>query len=365
MEDKIFDKFRARLVKEGWLKAVIFGLVVGFSAVLICSAICWFTGFKAVWIVAIVFAVAVAASVPMFYFRLFRPTEKVLARRMDALGLEERVITMKELSGNNSFIAQRQRADAVSAIGRVDAKLIKIAVAVPLCIGLGVAAVLGTGMTTVAALAATNVIKSGSELLADAKEEPVKEFAVSYDVVGEGYIEGDMEQMVEIGGSTSEVLAVAEPGYVFVGWMGSYLGEDGYWYDMDIKDNNPARQDFEVKHNMNIFALFAEVDDGDGADKGVPDGASSGEGDSDGDSDVDGPVNMDPNGQGGESNLKPSGDGGDGANGQFSENNQVIDGDTYYGGDTYDSAYNDAMNSVGDNDNDRGTIGDYFDNIKD
>lgn len=360
MQDKVFDAFRARLRKESLIKSILCGLIAGFTALLISCAVFWFVDFKAVWVGGIIAVAVCAAAVPVFFFTLFRPSDKALARRMDALGLEERVITMRELEGNDSFMAQRQREDAVAAIKKVDAKLIKIAISIPLCIALGLSVVLGSGMSVVCALSASDIIRSGNEIINDVNKPAVGYFTIEYDVEGPGYIEGDLVQIVEEGGSTGVVLAVAEDGFVFDHWEGSYIGEDGYTYEIDELPgyDNPSRVDTKVDRDMIIVAVFVEVDDGSGS--GMP-----GEGEGDGDSDSDAPGEGEGQGQGNSPNNS-NGDPNKGAGGQYDDaGNQIIDGDTYYGGDTLDNAYEDAMDSLGENDADRGTIGDYFDIIQD
>ena len=363
MEDKIFDKFRSRLVKEGLLKSLVWALIAGFAALLISSAVCWFTGFKAVWIVAIIFVAVTGIAFPVLYFTLFRPTEKQLAKRMDELGLEERVITMKELEGNNSFMAQRQRADAMCAIGKVNAKLIKIAIAIPLCIVLGVVATLGSGMTVVSALAANDIIKTGSQLIEEANKDPVPTYTITYEVEGEGFIEGDILQLIDKGEDGAEVVAVPDDGFVFIGWEGFYVDVNHVLTPMfEIEGaDNPVRQELSVDRDMTFIAIFEEAEDGGDGEGGEGGEGQDGEGEAD--SDPNGPMNES---QGGSESSDPSeGNGGDtGAPGkEFGPENNVIDGDTHYGGDTFDNAYGDAMGSVGGNDPDRGTIGGYFDAI--
>ena len=355
MKDSVFNKFRTRLVKEGILKAFLCGLIAGFAALLISATVCWIVGFKAVWICAIVFAAVTAIAVPVLYFVFFRPTDANVARRMDGLGLEERVITMRELEGQTSFMAMRQRQDAVNAIGKVDAKLIKITVSIPVIIALAVVAVLSAGMTTVSALAANDIVKSGIDVIGGKDDGKVATYTVTYDVDGEGVIEGDIVQLVEETGNTEKVLAVPMDGYAFAGWVGADYGDDGNWYEIDdlAGFDNPERQEVNVKSDMKLVAVFVEVDEGDGDGDG--DEGDEGEGD-------------DAPGQPSESGepSEPNQDNGPGAGGFYDDRlNFIIDGNTYYGGDTLTDAEGEALGSIGDSDGDKGAIGDYFGSIKD
>lgn len=356
MNDQIFDKFRTRLTKEGWLKAAFCGLTVGFFALLVSAFVCWYTGYKAVWICAIIAVAAAAIAVPVFFFALFRPSEKALARRMDGLGLEERVITMRELEGDDSFMAKRQRNDAISEIKKVDAKRIKIAVSVPLVIMLCVSVTLGSGMTVVSALSAAEVINPGHEILNPDDEPPVPTYTVTYEVDGDGYIEGDIVQIVDEGKDTEFVTAVPEEGFAFVGWMAEYLGADGNWYPIDELEgfDNPVRQDCAVSKDLTVIAVFMEADP-----DGEPDDGEEGE---EGDNSSDQPSE----GNEGPGQNKPTGENGGGVGGDWDDKaNQIIDGDTFYGNDTLTDARGDAMGGRGDGDGDKGSIGDYYDIIQD
>lgn len=92
---------------------------------------------------------AIAAFVPIFYYKKFRPTTKDVARRIDRLGLEERIITMTELEKDESYIAMRQREDAKRKLGAVDAKQIRFRFSTAAAVVAAICAVLGVSMTTV------------------------------------------------------------------------------------------------------------------------------------------------------------------------------------------------------------------------
>ena len=60
---------------------------------------------------------------------------------------------MAELENDDSFIAMKQREDAMKAMKSVSSEMLKIAVSVPLIAALAISATLGTGMTVAAAVA--------------------------------------------------------------------------------------------------------------------------------------------------------------------------------------------------------------------
>ena len=323
MEPKeLLQKYRARLVREGWIQSILCGLIVGFVLNIICSVAFMIFGIKYFWISILLFVVAAAAAAPLFYFKKFNPTKKQVAARVDALGLEERILTMTQLEGDDSYIAQRQREDAKEALKSLNGALVKIAVSIPLIVAMAVTCLLGIGATTASALMYHNggVLGAIEENNANKASENETFFEVRYDVVlidmstynvefdEGGMIDGDFFQVVANGASADPVMAIAEDGYVFAGW------NDGY--------EEPYRQDMDIRENMVFVAMFVEMQDGDGD--------------------------------------------GEGASGSTVPGNQVIDGNTYYGneyGNSYSDA-KDAMNSDSNlSDGDKGIIGDYFNNI--
>lgn len=347
MDGKHFQDYYKRLAKESILKAVLCGLVVGFIALFITAAFFWFFGVQQVWLVAIVFAVAFGASAPLFYYKRFKPTTKMIAKRVDAMGLEERLLTMTELEGDQSYIAKRQREDALAALKTVKASWVKIAVSVPLIIAVAVSCVFGAGMTTVSVLAARGVIESGGNIINPPEDDTPKEITVSYEVEeGEGEIVGvdggEPFQIVMEGDDASPVMAVPEDGWAFVQWS------DGLEY--------PYRQDFAIKESMTIYAIFGELqeDEGEGEGEGEEGDESSDKPPKDGES----------NGKDSQESDKQ----GPGAGGDYVANNQIKDGKTELEDAVFDNAYEDAvedMNESGDyTDEDKKIIGGYFDSIR-
>lgn len=187
MKNEVFDKYLNRLRIEGFLRALLCGLAVAFGGLLVTAFICWFVGFKGIWLSAVIFVVATATAAPLFYHFIFSPTTKSMARRIDELGLEERILTMTQLEGDNSYIATVQRADAMSALGKLNASMIKLVVSIPviiLCAAIGLGA---AGMTTVHALNVAGVIPSGIELAIGNNDD---EYTITYKIGGEGVVHG-------------------------------------------------------------------------------------------------------------------------------------------------------------------------------
>lgn len=343
---KLLEKYYSRLAQESFLKSLLWGLVVGFSALLLSAIVCWYVGFKGVWVCIVLFVAATAIFTPIFYYCRFRPTIKQTAKRVDSLGLEERLLTMTELEGDTSYIAMKQREDAVQAMKKVNAKLIKFVFSVSLVVTLAVVGVFGTGMTTYAALSKV----SGKELIRKVIDGPADEYEVIYAINGGGRIIGTERQKVKAGEKAEPVMAVPDKNWVFAGWT------DGY--------GNPLRYDTEITEDIIVYAIFEEMsgvdyftveDNADVDGRGQPgdDGGPSSPSDT-----------IPPLSEEKDPSNNPDNDG---EGGKYEEKNQIIDGSTYYG-DHYDAAYDEAiedlMNNEDISDEDKEIIKDYFETIR-
>lgn len=350
METGIFKKYYERLAKEGWLKAFVCGLIVGFSVLAVVSAALWISANKGFWIALVAWGVSVVIATPIFYTFKFRPTTKDVARRVDELGLDERLITMVELEGDSSYIAMKQREDAKAALGKVDAGLIKLGIAVPLIIAVSAVGVLGIGMNVVSGLYDYGKIEDGGNVIDDIidKIEPdPPTFEVYYETEGEGYIEGDIFQIVTEGKDASPVVAVADEGWVFVGWSDEYA--------------DPYRADSDIKSDMIKYAVFQETGDGEDGDPGDGDGGGPQENEL--------PSDPTSSGEGTpSSNEGGNSDPGSGSNGKYKQNDKIIDNETYYGDIVYDAAYQEALERILNNDNlteeEKKLILEYFNTIE-
>ena len=423
----LFKKYRSRVVKEGILKAVVCGLIVGFAVLIVTALAFWFAGVPwGLWLSIALFAAATGASVPAFYFLKFKPTAKAIAKRIDQLGLEERIITMMELEKDESFIAMKQREDALAAMKKADHMLIKVVVTTALVVAVSVTGAFGVGAGTVSALYTAGVIPSGMDLLHQVTAKDPGTYTVSYSISdGQGSIldwttnevlytsieesadetpeetpgegtqggaaataadisasdssddtsgsaESDTSDTSDTSGSAESgdsgetgeeevknvftlqegencIPVIAEPadGWVFVQWS------DG------LRD--PYRYDLAVSEDIEVTALFEELDEN--ADQEGQPGTGEGEGE-EGEGEDDGaPVE-----EGMESDSVGGDPGGSGANGGRDDSAQQIEnGDTYYG-DKYDEAYEDAMDKLVQDDSIpdwlKEIISDYYDAIQ-
>lgn len=351
-------KFRKRIVRGAILKSALAALIIACGVLAVSALASWIFGYKeGLWLSLGLFFGAFIAAFLLFYFLKYRPTAKDVARRIDATGLEERLITMMELEGDESYIAQLQRKDAQRALAAADHTLIKVAASVALCVAVGVSALFGVGALTVDSLYVAGVIPGGIEAVQYQRER--KQFQITYTVVKSGgkiyfWEENGIGEEVTAPISVAEgedapaVIVVSGDGYAFVGWS------DGVY--------DPYRKETAVDRSITVRATFEKVewleDLMDDSENGDSNGNSNDEDGEPGDM-TDAPP--------GNSNSQLPSDGHDGAgDGHSDTNKQVNDGKTFYG-DEYGHAYEDAMGRLGE-DSDipgdlQGGISGYLDSI--
>lgn len=337
MSDKLFKKYHNKLAFEGVLKAVLCGLIIGFSFLAVLGALFWFMDWKSYWIGLIVWAVVSAVTGFAFYKLKFQPTTKEIALRIDELGLEERILTMTELDGDDSYIARRQREDAYNALNTVQASFLKIVVSTSVIVGVVLSGLAGLGLTTVSALTSMDLLPSGLELVEQARADTTKyTYQIEYKVQEElgGEIIGALLQAVDQGEDATPVIAVPEENFVFIAWS------DGL--------QDPYRQDTAIKHEMTIYAIFLPIDE-------ALDGEENAE--------KDDPPEGDPNQEAPESEIKiptPTG------SAKYEEVNQIIDGKTFYGDEYYNAAENtrEEMTEGNYTDTQKEMVNGYLDGIE-
>ena len=343
MYNKLQEYYK-RLSKQSWLRSLLYGLTVGFSAMSIASLALLRTEENYFWIPILIGVGVTAATTVGLYFLRFKPSEKNVVRKVDDLGLKERILTMKAFENDNSYIAQRQRADALAALGTVNAKLLSVAVNTSLIITASVCALGGTGLTVITANPA--IRQELQETIDQIVEEPPIEYEVTYEAGEGGLIDGDMFQIILHGGDGEGVMAEAEEEYIFVEWS------DGV--------KTPYRVDKNVTSSFTVTAIFQYSENSD-----EEDGEGEGEEPSDkpGEEEEGEPQ---PSDKPGDPTDEPPSDEQQ-AGGRYEPQNQIRDGETYYG-DEYEDAFNEAMEEVSQDgdleDGQKDIIGDYFDAIQ-
>ncbi len=376
MAEEIFRKYYKRVAKEGVLKSFLIALCFGLGSLGVTAFFSWFFGFKAgLWIGIALFAAVTAGLTAALYFLKFRPTTKQIARRVDELGLEERVLTMTELEGDSSYIAMRQREDTLTTLKGVDHMLLKMVVSASLIAAVSACGLAGLALTTVDALYFADVIPSAMTSISETVG--VKKYAFSYVAelsdsavaayqaaelpvpesgFGEVYyydeetwslselFEGEIE--VKEGEYAPAVIAMPAEGYVFLQWS------DG--------SRDQFRKDIAQK-NLALAAFFEPLPDLDVQDPQLQDPLTpqpqqgSGNGESN---------NEPQEGESGEGNSSGSEGAGGAPN---SASNKYLDGETYYGhgfGEAYQEAQ-DRLNSDSSlTDEQKGWVNGYYESIE-
>lgn len=299
-----FEKQYHRLMADALLKSSILGLVFGFAVAFLCALVFWIFDIDGWWVSLIALAAATALSALILYVKKYRPTLESGAKKIDRLGLEERLITMVEYQDSDSFMVVRQREDAMQKLGEVDPARIKLTVTRGVIIAAAISGILAAGMITVSALSEAGLLP-GFDDFVETVTPPPREvwYEVTYIVEDGGYIEGEADQLVLDGKDAETVIAVADEGYVFVGW------DDGA--------KKPARTDRAITQSQIYTALFIPIEDEEGGGMPGNDGPPQ-----------DSPMN---NSTGsGESPNEGEDANGNTGGGKYEEANQVIDGKIYY-----------------------------------
>ena len=244
---KYFQKHFLKIQIEAIFNSILSGLIVGFFAGFAAALVTWMTPIDGLWISVGVTAGVAIISAFVFYFAKFRPTVMRSARRIDSVGLEERLITMVEYENDTSAIAGIQRQDAKKALDALSAAAITLRVATATLICLGVAFTLCAGMTTVTTLADKGIIPDFQDIIeAITPEEQIKYVSVSYEAEDGGDIEGEAEQLIPFGDKTTMIEAIPMEGYEFYEW------DDGY--------KKPVRYEKNVTEDKIFVAFFMPLD---------------------------------------------------------------------------------------------------------
>ena len=339
--NELFVKYRRKLTMEGVMRATLIGALVGLAVMLVLASVLWYFGNKElVWLPPVTFVGVTAILFAILYLTKFKPTEKSIARRLDALGLEERMITMAEFQNDDSYIARRQREDAVQSLQQIEASQLKMKLKRGFVIALSIVGVIAVGMWSLQILMMAGIIRPGDQLLPDVLT-PDKEYVVEYAYVGDGIIEGNMVQVLLTGETPDAVEAVAMDGWVFVGWS------DGENLPYRVDNNIIEVMDKSGVQSIVLTAVFQELQEN--ADDGEEgEGPGNGEEGGQGQPGQKGEASEDGEGEGEVSEDEGEDSTGEGAAGKWSPNNQVVDGETYYG-DEYEGSRDDAANEVTNN----------------
>ena len=108
MNNNFFSQHISKLKLEAIIRSALAGSAVGFGVNFVVATVFWFTGWGGLWLTLGIFAVVSALAGLFFYYKRFIPTDARSARRIDSLGLYERLITMVEYEKDESSMAKIQ-----------------------------------------------------------------------------------------------------------------------------------------------------------------------------------------------------------------------------------------------------------------
>ena len=141
-KDDILKKYQSRVFKESVIKSLIYGLIFGLAVMAIVSLIFFIIGTKQL-LVAILFGLLAVIGGAIYVYRTkFQTTVNAVAKRIDELGLHERVITMIDYAENDSLICEKQREDTKEKLEKVESSQIKFRIPKVSIALLGVIAIL-------------------------------------------------------------------------------------------------------------------------------------------------------------------------------------------------------------------------------
>lgn len=124
--ENVLIEFKKKAKKQNIIKAGLCSVAISLLFNIPFLIAFWIMDYKYKFIVcAGILIVGISVLFPVLYFKKFKYTEIQLAKRIDDLGLEERVLTMIELKDNNSFIAKKQKEDTLNVLKTVEANDLK------------------------------------------------------------------------------------------------------------------------------------------------------------------------------------------------------------------------------------------------
>lgn len=129
LEEKL-NPYKKKLTIESVIVSSAVGLFLGSLLTLVLALFFRFVVDlvnPATVIVSILLGVALGVTIGILSFhKMFKKGMQDVAKRIDSLGLQDRVTTMVEFKDDKSFVAKMQRDDATEHLSRLEVKAIKI-----------------------------------------------------------------------------------------------------------------------------------------------------------------------------------------------------------------------------------------------
>lgn len=398
--ENVLIEFKKKAKKQNIIKAGLCSVAISLLFNIPFLIAFWIMDYKYKFIVcAVIFIIGASVLFPVLYSKKFKYTEVQLAKKIDDLGLEERVLTMIELKDDNSLIAKKQKEDTLNALKTVETNDLKgkyrkqsflsilstalasLVIALSLMFPNIKETIIARGepkytieisaeglgfvidyskyenQSLINAVSKKQeqdqINKINNKEVVELKQFPTvfsNRISVNYrcfeDIDATMVLDGANFENISYKIQSDEthiLMALPYKGYVFVGWS------DGCASPFREIDN----------YSIDLIALFDEVSS---VGEDLPDEQKE-------PGDKDGSANSESDGSGEEGNGTGKTDNddswGDGAKG--SPANQVINGETYYG-DIFNQSYQEAVERVKNNPNltdaQKKAISDYFESIR-
>lgn len=124
--EKQIRKYKFKVFLNAIVNSLVYGLINGFMITSIIALILFFFKVNKLFIILIIFGILFIGTTIYAYFKLFRVSNEEIARKLDELDLNERIITMLEYQTDEKEIYQLQREDALDKLKLVNPKQLKI-----------------------------------------------------------------------------------------------------------------------------------------------------------------------------------------------------------------------------------------------
>ena len=173
--NKLFSRFKRRLMVEAVGRAALNGALIGGSIELVFLIVMHLISVDPGWLwIAVSFAVPFIVSFALFFGIAYYPTQKRVARRIDECGLEERAGTMLQFKNQSSHIIDLQRRDATERIIKTQTQNLRFAFSRKAIVACGLILALGIGCAFVP-YTIMNIFAEEEPVSDDTEEQMIKE----------------------------------------------------------------------------------------------------------------------------------------------------------------------------------------------
>ena len=107
MENNELKKYINKIKIESIIKSIIYGLINGFITFTLLNLILYIFNYKNILLVLLLSILIWILSSVFIYLYKMKPSINNVAKRIDELGLQERIVTMVEYRDSDDYMAQR------------------------------------------------------------------------------------------------------------------------------------------------------------------------------------------------------------------------------------------------------------------